>query len=559
MLYEVIDATVIEPAECPIRRELALLAANLDTRFLRVGTTLAEAIAMIDRIIGGLDTIVDALDEKRAGAAALDLAQVAERITTLPATLVGRTIRVRAIAAIAALLREHVLDMHRSLRVLGIYGMNIKIAASGEAQFVGFVDGMNGKLASGEALLTGVIVKLKELEAGLSGVQQVDRLLTAECAKAVPAVPQRLAADADGLDGHLRGVSQLAGRVATIARSIQAKVGVLLGALQVGDSTRQRLEHVVSALQLVEAHGCGPGAAAHVDRLLAAQLDGVVLDFDRETRALVGSLEGLVPDVQALLDLIGEQAGADGRGFLSRLDDSVTDMDRIIIQLQSAHTQAQGMTALIATTVTDLTQRVGRLSKIRTDVQDIATNTRLLCRRHGAVGRAVAVVAQEVDAYARDLGKTTTEVAQTIERLAEAEATLSLNGEDERDIGEMLGSALGIIRQACQRTEQVVLAGGDDAERLVEIVQATALELAEELALTDAMASASATLALRADDADALTAEDETSLRAVLPGIARLYTMAREREIHAPFQLPGMELALVAPVAAEDDDDDGLF
>ena len=69
MLYEVIDATVIEPAECPIRRELALLAANLDTRFLRVGTTLAEAIAMIDRIIGGLDTIVDALDADRVAEA----------------------------------------------------------------------------------------------------------------------------------------------------------------------------------------------------------------------------------------------------------------------------------------------------------------------------------------------------------------------------------------------------------------------------------------------------------------------------------------------------------
>ena len=106
MLYEVIDATVIEPAECPIRRELALLAANLDTRFLRVGTTLAEAIAMIDRIIGGLDTIVDALDEKRAGAAAprldavlgLDLATLSRealRVRPADATIDEDTIAAR--------------------------------------------------------------------------------------------------------------------------------------------------------------------------------------------------------------------------------------------------------------------------------------------------------------------------------------------------------------------------------------------------------------------------------------------------------------------------------
>ncbi|MEA1084972.1 hypothetical protein SFC76_11940 [Sphingomonas sp. CD22] len=547
---------VVETAECPIRRGLAQLAANLDTRFLRAGTTLAEAIGMIDRIVGGLDTIVDALDASNAGAAAADLTQVAERITALPAALAGRTGRIKTIAGIAALLRQHVLDMHRSLRVLGIYGMNIKIAASGEPQFVGFVNGMNGKLAAGETLLTEVISKLKELETGLASVQQVDRLLTAECVKAVPAVPQRLAADAAALGVHLQGAAQLARRVAAIARSIQTKVAVLLGALQVGDSTRQRLEHVVAALQLVESHGCGPGAAAHVDRLLSAQLDAVVHDFGRETGALVASLDALIPDGHALLDLIAEQAGEDNRGFLTRLEESVTGMDRIIVQLQSAHQQAEGMTGLIDATVTELTQRVGRLSAIRTDVQDIATNTRLLCRRHGAVGRAVAVVAQEVDAYARDLGATTIDVGRTIGRLGDAEVSLAL-GDDEPDVATMLARALLVIRKACRRTEQVVLQGGDDAQRLVELVEATAVDLAQELSLTGTMEEASAILAERASDLPELTPDDEGALHAVLPTIAKLYTMAAERDVHARFLLPGM--ATTAHAANDDDDDDGLF
>jgi hypothetical protein len=543
-------------AECPIRRELAQLAANLDTRFLRAGTTLAEAIGMIDRIVGGLDTIVDALDASHAGAAAADLAHVAQRVTTLPATLAARTERVKTIAGIAALLRQHVLDMHRSLRVLGIYGMNIKIAASGEPQFVGFVNGMNGKLAAGETLLTEVIAKLKDLETGLANVQQVDRLLTTECAKAVPAVPQRLAADAAALGVHLQGAAQLARRVAEIARSIQTKVGVLLGALQVGDSTRQRLEHVVAALQLVESHGCSPAAAAHVDRMLAAQLDAVVQDFGRETTALVASLEALIPDGRALLDLIAEQAGEDNRGFLTRLEESVTGMDRIVVQLQSAHQQAEGMTGLIDATVTDLTQRVGRLSAIRTDVQDIATNTRLLCRRHGAVGRAVAVVAQEVDAYARDLGTTTVEVGHTIGRLGDAEVSLALS-DDEPDIATMLARALAVIREACRRTEQVVLQGGDDAQRLVELVEATTVDLGQELALTGTMEVAAVMLSRRASDVPAVTADGEGELHAVLPEIAKLYTMAGERDVHARFLLPGM--APTAHAANDDDDDDGLF
>jgi hypothetical protein len=319
---------------------------------------------------------------------------------------------------------------------------------------------------------------------------------------------------------------------------------------------RQRLEHVVAALQLVESHGCGPAAAAHVDRMLAAQLDAVVQDFGRETGALVASLEALIPDGRALLDLIAEQAGEDNRGFLTRLEESVTGMDRIIVQLQSAHQQAEGMTGLIDATVTDLTQRVGRLSAIRTDVQDIATNTRLLCRRHGAVGRAVAVVAQEVDAYARDLGATTVEVGHTIGRLGDAEVSLALS-DDEPDIATMLARALAVIREACRRTEQVVLQGGDDAQRLVELVEATTVDLGQELALTGTMEVAAVMLSSRASDVPAVTGDEEGELHAVLPAIAKLYTMAGERDVHARFLLPGM--APTVHAANDDDDDDGLF
>ena len=557
MFHQSLDVAAAEPADCPIRHDVALLAANLDTRFLRAGETLAEAIALVERTIGGLDTIVAAMDERSAGAAAADLASVARRISALPATLADRTVRMAAINGIAATLRQHVVDINSSLRVLGIYGINIKIAASGEEHFVGFVDGMNARLASGEALLASVIAKLKELEGGLAGVQQVDRLLGAECAKVVPGVPDRLAADAAALDDHLRGVADLATRVAAIARSIQAKVAVLLGALQVGDSTRQRLEHVVAALRLAEAHGCGPGAAAHVDRLVVAQLDAAAQDFARETAALVGSLEALVPDAHALCGLTAQQAGAEGRGFLLALDESVTGMDRIIVHFQSAHGEAEGMTALIAATVADLTQRVAGLSAIRLDVQDIATNTRLLCRRSADVGRAVAVVASEVDSYAKKLGTTMDAVTATIAQL-DGDGVMMASDTAERDIGAVLAGAIDVIRTACQRTDQVAVRGEHDAARLVQLVETTTAALTQELALSGSMRLAAAALTARSSHIEVVPPAEEATLRATLDAIATLYTMAQERAVHAGFVLPGMDVA-IADDPVPDDDDDGLF
>ncbi len=389
-------------------------------------------------------------------------------------------------------------------------------------------------------------------------VQQVDRLLAAECVRVVPAVPQELARNASGLKRHLQGVSDLACRVSAIARSVQGKVAVLLGALQVGDSTRQRLEHVVSALHIVETHACDHGASSHIHRLLAAQLEAIVLDFSRETTALIGSLDGLVLDAQGLLDLILEQADDGGRAFLVRLEESVSGIDRVVGQLDTAQEQARSMTTLIATTVADLTTRVQSLGGVRLDVQDIATNTRLLCRRHGTIGRAVSVVASEVDANARQLGKITQVVAAAIDRLGQTQVSTSSGDDAGPPIGEALGSALAIIRQACQRTERVVLEGGDDARRLVDLVRQTATELSQELSLTGIMEGAAVALLDRPHASSADTCVDEEILQTLLPEIARLYTMAQEREIHARFLLPGMEIGSSVEIAG-DDDDDGLF
>jgi hypothetical protein len=200
------------------------------------------------------------------------------------------------------------------------------------------------------------------------------------------------------------------------------------------------------------------------------------------------------------------------------------------------------------------------LSAIRLDVQDIATNTRLLCRRNASVGRAVAVVASEVDGYARALGTTMDSVEATIARLGGEEVAL-MQGGAERDLGEVLGGALEVIRIGCQRTEDVVLRGGDDTDRLIALVEAAAMDLAEDLAMTGPIEAAAATLVARGAGHGNVPADEEGPLRLTLDAIARLYTMVQERSVHGAFLLPGMDDATAAPAPAgeEDDDDDGLF
>lgn len=561
MFLHAIDTDAAVPlADCPIRHDLAQLAASLDTRFLRVGATLATAVELTDRVIAGLDAVVAALDARTAGAAVADMRHVADRLSALPAAQRVRAARMAAASEAGTALDGHVLDMHQTLRVLGIYGTNIKIAASGEAQFVGFVDGMTEKLADGDGQLAGFIERVKALMAALASERQGDRLLAEESAKVLPTVPLRLARDADDLTDYLGTVAALAKTVAAIARSIQGKVSVVLGTMQVGDSTRQRLEHVVAALQFVESRGIAtePAAAGHVERLLAAQVNAALFDFTSETEAMLRALADLAPDTRRLLDLITEQNDGVGRVLLTRIDGGISDVERVTMRLREAERRSRAMVALITETVRDLSHRLASVRRIRLDMQDIATNTRLLCRRHDVIGKAVAVIAIEVDAYTSRLSDATDGIAQEIAILGEIEASLRAEeAANVPDIGDMLASALGVIRHACHRVEEAVGTGRDDARHLTTLLDDVADELTGELAVRDAMAAAARAFEHRTLPGE-LTEDAAAMLATLLPAIAAMYTMASEREVHAGFLLPGMAASL-PPAVADEEDDDGLF
>lgn len=547
-----------------LKRSLALVAAGMDARFVRAGTTLATAIDTIDRIITSIEGVTGALDENVAGIAVSSLKSVAGQLDALPAVQSGREVDMARIGSASRVLRDHVMDMRQALRVLHIYGMNIKIAASGEAAFVGFVNDMGQRLATGEEHLEGFLAKLKELSGSVGSVQQAGRLLAAEARKILPAVPQRLTRDAGALHIHLGDVAAMARQVAEIARTVQGRVATMLGALQVGDSTRQRLEHVVSALQFLDGteHGLPEPVffevAAVVHRLLAALLETSAADFDRDAALLVSALKALQPDTTALLDLIEDDAGRNGRPFLIQIEEAVGEVAIITVQLQEADQRSGAMLGLINETVDELTGRLEQLQRVQFNVQDIATNTRLLCRRHGELGKAVSVVAGEVDIYAHSLGNAMRGIVQPIRELSEVNTLLAAKraAEGESDMGSKLAQALVVIREGCQRTDLAVREGGDDARQLIELLAIAGDEIGAELQLGATMRQAAIALSAT-PPLGPLSDEAAVVLGDLLPRIFALYTMAQEREVHTA-NVPAA-FAVASAVVEEDDDDDGLF
>ena len=219
------------------------------------------------------------------------------------------------------------------------------------------------------------------------------------------------------------------------------------------------------------------------------------------------------------------------------------------------------MAAVIAGTVEDLTARLGKLRRIRLDVQHMATNTRLLGRRFGTLGKAVSVIAVEIDVYAGRLGAAMDGLAAPVAILSVG-STNAAEGQDDGGgaadaVGQTLATALATIRQGCHRSEQGVSKGGDDARQFVEVLQAACDDLSRELAVATVMRDIAAVLS---PSAEPVVAPDDAAdaVQAALTEIAALYTMASERAVHATFLPPGAS-ALAPPPASATASDDDLF
>jgi hypothetical protein len=103
---------------------------------------------------------------------------------------------------------------------------------------------------------------------------------------------------------HL-GVATDMDSVSQAARNIQAKVGQALTALQIGDITSQRIEHILFGLGEVARsdHGLSRDAQDRLERrllhLLADQMAETASDFEAEAGKVVQNLAGMAQDGEA--------------------------------------------------------------------------------------------------------------------------------------------------------------------------------------------------------------------------------------------------------------------
>lgn len=525
-----------------VRTALGTVASGLDERFVQAGAALASAYDIVERLLTSLEGVTNALDREAAEAAIGNMRAAADSLARLPHIQSDRQGALKAIGDATKALRDHVSQIQRTLSFLRICGLNIKVAAAGAEEFSGFAETMFAQLDLGSGQLAGFEREAARLLAEVTNMADAEKRLASECTHIIPDVPIKLANDALALQGYQGDAAALAARIADVARMIRGKLGAALGAVQIGDITRQRLEHVADGVDtlmtFLEEHrstGAASAIEGRVATLLAAQVEDATADFLREARSLTRNLRGIAPDAGRLLALKTDGVpGADGQSFLRRLEQDIANIQSVTSQLRHAEEQTDRLGGATSAIAESLAERLNVVRHVQSDVEQMAWNTGLRCRRMGEDGLALAAIATEIRQFSTNLGIVSGQISQTFERLGTAAGAIRGREEqgDKIDAGRTLAESLSSIRAGSERMQHSLDGLDGEASSMVAMLRETAEKVNCEAEIGRTLGWAATQLSVLAET-DVDLPEEATELVDRLFGdIAQTYTMARERDVH---------------------------
>jgi hypothetical protein len=564
-------------AQSPIGDRLDAASRAIDGHFLALGGVLAQAVDGLGKLVASLDQMKTAIDGGLVAAITAELQAATRDLLALPGRHAERTETIRRLAASAERLAMGVDDMRLNLAYLRVFAINIKITAGGIAaagkEFAVFAQEIGEGIELGRTRLDTFDADLAALRAGFTATARHEQVLAAQCASLFPAVPDGLIASARSMVEHHQRVGQVAGEVAGLVRNVQKKVGQALGALQIGDITRQRIEHASEALELLgEVEHLTPGQrermAGFIHRLLTAQLQATAEEFDRDVGrigAAMGGIAGDAAEILRLRDLAFGRETDDGGGFLRQLEGRVDQALTVVSDLTEADRRALQMGATVSAASASLGEQIVALQTVKADVQHMALNTALKCSRIGDAGKPLAVIAVELRLHAGHMETSAQAALEALDGLSQDAGRLAqADGDSGGGFSESVSLALSDVAQRLRTVGDQVEADlaslASDGAAVVEGLRRASASMDFRHEIGAVVDDAAQALAEGVGQAAAITADIEGPLGELLARIAKRYTMAQEREVHASLTA-GLTLAAPAgePAADAAELDDVLF
>jgi hypothetical protein len=371
-----------------------------------------------------------------------------------------------------------------------------------------------------------------------------------------------------------REMKQMAAQVKSIAQGVQSKIASALSSLQIGDITRQRIEHVQSTMQMLDEYlNSDEGRELSQDEvdtlkeavavLVNAQLEETTTDLQRDCRKIFAGISSFADDAARILSLrdnLVENTRRGGGGALQLMERDISKACQLAERVQGSSTDADAVVSTVTQTADDLLRGMGVLRSIKTEIHYMALNSNLRCSKLGDEGRSVNVVSAELRVFAEKLESPADAIVSDLQQIETAIGKLGLNESNaSNDLSQPLRDALAAVTGAKTEME----AGMEDLAREGQAVfsrissAVVKLDFENELGnVLDECCGLSASV-LNGGSIDVASIGEK--IQPFSNRIYKLYTMAQERDIHAQYFPVDLATAKEKVTSSSVNDDDDLF
>ena len=555
----------------PILEWLAAPRADIERVFLEMGDNLVGCAQLLNDISAAHEGMPAELGGEAFRQVSLRLEAIRDEVMAMGASHSGGKTPIAQLHSMAAAVASPLQDLSRAAATIEIITTNARIVAADlggqQGEFAVFTTDMGelGRLVDrvvGE--FTRAYARLME---SLGVAEQANSAFAVRHGETLRRIAGQMGAHLESVKMHRERGAAKAAEHSNLTGQIAARVGTAVSALQIGDITRQRIEHVEEALNALVEQEASAGEAAFdektvaiVCRLQAGQLAETVDDFDGQVTELAETLRRLAEDAKvALRDNSQESEAllATSGSALVAMTQELGLIGTLFEDFEHTRTGLEHAAGQAAHAMSDMVQRLDAIRDVQQRIRLLSLNTAIRCSQLGERGSALKVVAgflgelagQTVSASGDILAglEEADELARNLVReySAEADGKVAVL---EREIASVQLELDGVVTRLRERAETVASAG----PKAVRLLEEAAANVAGHQGFSGAWGNAGLELEAHAHPED--EPFEASDVDADL--IARLrshYTMDSERRLHD--RLLGTSADEVEVVSSQEADD----
>jgi len=384
--------------------------APMEAAFSDCGGDLTEAVGQLAQLTKGFFALKEMLGGAQVTAALAALDGLSQRLASLAEATQGTEERLRGMHRRAVALFLRIGRLEELMCEVKALGDSAKIQAAqvvdGGVDFAAFTQEI-GRLA-GLAMdgLTRLAATLGDLVAGMAGARDGLGAFNRQHRQSLETVGLRLLEGLAAAAERHNAAGRASGTLAERSRHMAEELATLVEAMQIGDITRQRGEHIRESLKTLLdvlgglSEGDRMSVVATVCRLQGRRARDTAAEFRHRLSQILENLSGLSEDAGGLPAQCAEAFGGEaGSSFLADLSHEFEAVHRILSRYAVARAGVEHVLADLSAMVDGMVHYLGDLKAIEADMRVTGLNAILDCGKLGDAGSALAAIAEELHAY----------------------------------------------------------------------------------------------------------------------------------------------------------------